>query len=69
MIKFVPLPEDHEDLRGLDARQVAVLTVKANDYVAAAEELKIPLGTFKSRLHRARRAIIKNKAPEVPHAG
>lgn len=69
MIKFVPMPEDHEDLRGLCLKHIAVLTVKANDYVAAAEELKIPIGTFKSRLHRARRAIIKNKASETQHAG
>lgn len=49
------LPTDPR-LEGLSERYVAVLTATGN-YIEAAASLGIPVGTFKSRLHRARKKL------------
>ncbi len=58
-INYVPMSKDDPKLAGLSDEHVAVLTAEAESYKAAAEKLGIKIGTFKSRLHRARALLTK----------
>lgn len=51
------MPKDDPKLSGLSVKHIDVLTADADNYKDAAEKLGIKIGTFKSRLHRARALI------------
>lgn len=57
-LHFALQPGDEEAIAKLPDFQQAVLKAEGS-YASAAAQLGIPIGTFRSRLHRARSAIEK----------
>lgn len=64
---FILLDADEPHLAKLDSKFVVPLRLAhaGNGYDWIADQLKIPLGTVKSRINRARERIIKMRAEIV----
>jgi DNA-directed RNA polymerase specialized sigma24 family protein len=63
-LHFTLQPGDEKLVAQLPAAQQAVLRAEGS-YEIGARELGIPIGTFRSRLHRARDAIVKMREAQV----
>jgi len=67
--RFALLPEDQDLIAELPAEQQAALRSEGS-YAARAEQMGVAIGTVRSRLHRARAALVRlREARDASQAG